>query len=160
MAFEDGVFATGRPAFDDVLMIKIQVPNQNDCVPRPVREEDKIRFPQSWKAYETGKEPVPSGMPVQEWTALTVSELKVLQACQVRTVEQLAELADAGLHRLGAGGMELKQRAQKYVTDSVSGESLKQENADLKQRVDELEEAIASLQEKKKAKRKRHKVAA
>ena len=183
MAYEDQVFATfyddalpnkrqtkltGTPVFDDCLMIKIQIPNQHDCVPRPVQDKDKVRFPKSWEAYQTGKEAAVSGYPVEEWTRLTVSELKVLQACQVKTVEQLAELPDSGLHRLGIGAMEMKMRAQRFIEEGASGPELKEKNDLLQNRIEELEATVEDLLKRvedsliatPKTKRKRHKVAA
>lgn len=161
MAYEDGVIATfydeavkdereskerGYPVFNDVLYIKIQVPNQIDCVPRPARDADKQRFPKSWEAYQTGKEPVDSGFPVDQWPQLTASEVKILQSIQVKTVEQLAELPDSGIHRLGPGGHDMKKRAKRFL-DSAS------EGAALRQRIQELERKIEELTAAKPAKR-------
>ena len=92
MAYEDGVFATfyddslknesqtkakGYAVFDDVTMVKIQVPNQQDCGPRPLQERDKKRFPKSWEAYETGSAAIEDGFPLEQWPQLTSGELKV-----------------------------------------------------------------------------------
>ena len=174
MAYEDGVFATfyddalpnptktkkeGFAVFDEVPMIRIQVPNQLDCVPRPIQDADKERFPKSWEAYKTGREPAETGFPLEQWPQLTAGELKVCQANQIKTVEQLAEVADNNLHRLGQGGVGLKTRAVKFIqslgeTDHLRQENLRltKENADIMKRLDKLESA-------KGAPRKRLKVA-
>ena len=154
MAFEDGVFATfyddamkndsktrteGFAVFDDMTMIKIQVPNQQDCVPRPLQEKDKTRFPKSWQAYETGKEATEDGFPLEQWPQLTTSELKVCHANMIKTVEQLASVADSTIHRLGQGGMGMKTRAQKFLASLGEAEVLRKENAALLKRIEALE---------------------
>jgi hypothetical protein len=158
MAFEDGVFATfcddqienpkksklaGYPVFDESrLFIKIVIPNQVDDVYRPATDADKRRFPVSYEAYKSGAEQPEEGLPVQHWPQLTTAEVKLLQAVNVKTVEQLAELPDSGLHRLGPGGQGLKQRARKFIEKAG-------ENATLRKQVQELERKIEQLTQTK-----------
>jgi hypothetical protein len=159
MAYEDGVFATfydeavhdktaskeqGCPVFNDVLYIRIQVPNSVDCVPRPATDKDKTKYPLSWQAYQTGKEPPEQGLPIAEWPQLTASELKVCQANNIKTVEQLAEVADGNIHRLGLGGQGLKNRAKKFI------EGLGEKDM-MRSRIKELESKIAKLEKKAQA---------
>ena len=161
MAYEDGVFATfyndgikndfktkkeGFPVFDTVLMLKVQVPNSTDCVPRPARDEDKKRFPKSWQAYVEGSEPAEHGYPLNQWPQITAGELKILEANQIKTVEQLAELADSGIHRLGQGGQNMKTRAQKFLASRGETETLRQENDKLRSEVSELEERLKRVE--------------
>jgi hypothetical protein len=156
MGFEDGVFAAfydeaikdeqetekrGIPVFNEMVFINIKIPNSVDDVSRPATDADKRRFPQSWQAYQTGKEPIESGFPLEEWPQLTVSELKVCHAVGVKTVEQLANLADSGIHRLGVGGQTMKNRAQKFLTNAGEIDRLRQ-------RVKELEDKIAKADKK------------
>ncbi len=163
MAFEDGVFPTfyddviqnkratkeeGYPVFDEVLMIKIQVPNQVDCVPRPATDDDKRRFPKSWQAYETGKEPEDDGFLISAWGQVSATERKILDANQIKTVEQLAEVADSGIHRLGPGGQGLKNRAKKFL----EGNGVEQ---DLRARIKELESKLAVMEAPQQAKKER-----
>lgn len=160
MAFEDGVFPTfydeavedkkasdeaGVPVFKDVLYIKIVIPNQIDCVPRPATDADKKRFPKSWEAYKTGKEPAQDGYPIEQWPLVSVSERKVLDANQIKTVEQLADVADSGLHRLGPGAMGLKKRAQKFLNSRTEVETLRRSNKELAEKIERLEEHIHQL---------------
>ena len=167
MAFEDGVFATfydeavenksetraqGHPVFTEAVYVKIMVPNQVDCVPRPMQDKDKTRFPKSWEAYETGKEPADTGFPLEHWPQLTVGELKVCQANQIKTVEQLASIADSGLHRLGQGGTDMKVRAQRLVSGVGQAEELKKENAELLKRIEALESGATPIKKRKRLK--------
>ena len=173
MAYEDGVFATfydeaiqnmrrtkveGVPVFDDTLLIKIQVPNTTDVTPRPVQDEDKRRFPKSWEAYETGKEPASDCFPLGRWAEMTPGEMRVCNANMIKTVEQLANVPDGNVHRLGQGGMAMKVRAVRFLKELSSTDEVRKENAELKKRLDRLE-ASASIPQPKKRQRKRLEVA-
>lgn len=152
MAYEDKVFATfydeavqnkretkdkGFPVFDEVLYILIKVPNQVDNVARPATDQDKQRFPKSWAAYETGKEPPLEGVPIEHWPEMTVGEVRTCQANGLKTVQQLADCADGSIHRLGMGGQDLKQRAIKYLARIGEYDSLKARIQELEAKLDE-----------------------
>lgn len=163
MAYEDGVFATfeddsvqnekktqkaGYPVFDEPrTFIKIVIPNSIDDVYRPATDADIKRFPKSYEAYQRGVAEADDGFPVEQWPQLTTAEVKLLRACNVKTVEQLAAVADSGLHRLGPGGAGLKQRAVKFL-DGLN------ETDKLRDRIKELERQIEGLQAKPAAKKK------
>jgi hypothetical protein len=155
MAFEDGVFATfiedavedkrktkaaGYPVFGEPrLFIKIVIPNAIGEKYRPATDADIKRFPVSYEAYQRGSEAPEAGLPVEHWPQVTTAEVKLLKAVNVKTVEQLAELPDSGLHRLGPGGRGLKNRAAKFL--ATAGD-----NAALKARIQELERKIEALE--------------
>ena len=172
MAFENGVFVTiyddalpdkhatkekGIPVFQDVVMIKKQVPNMVDCVPRPLQDKDKTECPKSWEAYQTGKEPAEVGYPLKEWAQLTASELRTLQANHIKTIEQLAAVADSSLQRLGAGGMNLKQRAIKFLEKNDRVKELQDEVDALQSKVQQLEKTQSTPAPKPRKKRKKRK---
>jgi hypothetical protein len=129
----------GSPVFRDVLYVEIRVPNQQDFQPRPAQDADKQRFPISWRAFQEGTEAPIEGLPLQEWPQLTGAEAKPLMACGIKTVQQLAEVADSGIHRLGAGGMSLKVRAQKYLKSLDRMDDLEKRNQELEARLQDLE---------------------
>jgi hypothetical protein len=48
--------AEGRPIFRDCPFIRIITPRRRDnVVDRPVRPEDKMRFPRQWAQYQNGE---------------------------------------------------------------------------------------------------------
>jgi hypothetical protein len=169
MAIENGIIVTfydepvedrratkekGYPVFNTMTFIDKRVPNQIDHQPRPMREEDKKDFPVSWQAYVTGNEPIENGLPVEQWPQATASEVAMLRAVTVRTVEQLADLPDSGLHRLGPGGTELKNRAQKFLKEAGEKDMLRARVQELERKIEEL----SAPAEKPKRKPKRLKV--
>ncbi len=170
MAFEDGCIVTfydepmlnksktkrntGIPIYDDITMVKILIPNQHDCAPRPMQEKDKARFPKSWQAYETGREPAEDGTPLADWAQITPGEMKTCLANNVKTVEMLAEVADQTLPTLGPGAVSLRQRAVKFLADRNEMPALREE-------LDELRAELAELKaSKKKAPKKKMRVVA
>ena len=180
MAYEDGVLATiydeavkdksasknkGYPVFADSIYIKIQVPNQVDCVPRPLQEKDKTRFPKTWEAYVTGKEPAESGFPLDQWPQITTGEVKVCQANHIKTVEQLADTADSNIHRLGPGGSSMKNKAIKFLKERDGTDELRAKNDELAAKLELALTRIEALEgrapdaEEVTPKRKRLKVA-
>jgi cell division protein ZapA (FtsZ GTPase activity inhibitor) len=160
MAYEDSVFPTfymgairnrseskkqQREVIDDVLKIKIVVPNQRDTVDRPATEADKKRFPKSWQAFLDGVEPPVEGHALEKWNQITKGELMMCQANHIKTVEQLAEIADVGLNRLGPGAQALKNNAKKFLAGLNETDELKKENAELLKRIGAQEERIDEL---------------
>jgi hypothetical protein len=160
VAYEDGVFPTffmdtmrnpseskkqQREVYDDMLMIKIQVPNQTTIVPRPATEADKRRFPISWQAYETGVEPPEEGFPLEQWPEITAGEVATCKAVHVKTVEQLAELADGSMHKMGPGALNLKNRAKKFLERLGERDALRKENEELNKRIATQDERIDEL---------------
>lgn len=152
----------GRPIFDKVPFVQILVPGQNLDIPdRPVQDEDKSRWPDQWKAFVNKSNPVEKGTPIEEWPALDVSQVAQLKAINVFTVEQLADLPDSGIQRIGPGGRSLQNKAKAYI-ESAKGDSdmyaAIEENDKLKEELsllkDELKE-VKALVERQQIKKKR-----
>ncbi|MBX2825817.1 MAG: hypothetical protein KTR33_13885 [Gammaproteobacteria bacterium] len=167
MAFEDGCIVSfyddavlnnfktkkeGHPVYDDVVMVKIVVPNQLDCVPRPVQDKDKQRFPKSWEAYEKGSTVEETGYLLKEWAQIRASELKICQANNIFTVEMLANVSDQTLPRLGPHAVELRKRAAKFLEVDNRIE-------EMQSRITALEAENEDLKAKPKRAPRRHKVA-
>ena len=127
----------GRPIFVGRPYIKIMVPaDPKSLVDRPLKDEDKKRFPAAFHRY-TQRDRTVDGTPLREWPYLTATRLMELHALHIFTVEQLAALEEPG--RIGMDGHELKKRAAQFLQppDHVEQELLA-EVADLRMQVDEL----------------------
>lgn len=128
----------GRPIFVGKPYIKIMVPaDPKSLVDRPLKEEDKARFPEAWRRYEERDSSI-DGTPLREWPYLTSTRLMELHALKIFTVEQLAALAEPG--RIGPDGHDLKKRAEQFLqpSDDVEQE-LRAEIADLRLHNTELQ---------------------
>ena len=47
-----------------------------------------------------------TGLPLQEWAPLSRSQVLELKANHIHTVEQLSEIPDSGLEKLGMGARD------------------------------------------------------
>lgn len=173
MAYEDGGFRTffwdelfnksetkkqGRPIYTKTLMIQSVIPNQTTDVPRPATEEDKRKYPLSYAAFESGQEAPEDGTPLEKWHEITKGEIAMCKAVQIKTVEQLASVADQNIEKMGPSAMNLKTRAKRFLESLNEGSVLRQENEELRERIAQLEasfEALAEPKAEKKANGKR-----
>lgn len=80
-------------------------------------------LPQTWydgfsRAYESwlkGEEVPIAGTAIKGWPVLSPSAQKTIIAAGIRTVEDLAELPEAELSRIGTGALSFKQKAQNWL---------------------------------------------
>ncbi len=101
----------------------------------------------SWKAGEAA--PV-NGTPLAAWPGATPQLVKALNPANIRSIEDLAEMEDSSIVRIGMPGLREKQtqaraflEAQKTIS-GVSGEvvTLREKNESLSREVAELKELI------------------
>lgn len=90
----------GRPIYDEIPSISIQYPGMDETV-RRIEPRDIEAYPELYKAFKNGSEPVQDGTPLQEWTLLPGSAMRELQYFGFKTVEQLAEANDDVKRRMG-----------------------------------------------------------
>lgn len=142
----------GHPVYTDVPYVKIITPgNDKEIINRRVKDDDKKRWPKQWAAFQANKKIEYDGTPIEQWPQVSAAQAATLKAMNVFTVEQLAEIADQNVGRIGMGMMDLKNKAKAYLEWQAGESSVQkyaQQNRRLKERVDQLEEQIAALEEK------------
>lgn len=146
--------AQGRPIFEDVDYIRIQVPGDATTrIERPVRSGDSEAYPLQWAAYRNNERQAQTGTPVSEWPAITRSQAEMLISIGFHTVEQVAAASDQHISNAGMGAFGIREKARAFL-DSASGTADIQamaaanrrqldEIAALKRKVSELSEAAA-----------------
>jgi hypothetical protein len=90
----------GRPIFDEIPSISIQWPGGDETV-RRIEPQDIHEYPELYKAFSIGNEPIESGTPLVEWPPISGSAVRELQYIGFKTVEQLAEANDSLRSKLG-----------------------------------------------------------
>lgn len=90
----------GRPIFDEIPSISIQWPGGDETV-RRIEPQDIQEYPELYKAFSIGNEPIESGTPLVEWPPISGSAVRELQYIGFKTVEQLAEANDSLRAKLG-----------------------------------------------------------
>lgn len=106
----------GRPIFEEREYVEIIIAgDKNTVVDRPVRDEDKQRFPGEYDAFQKGQDAPVVGTPIEQWPLLNKSQVAELKGIHVMTVEALAALSDSQLQKLGPGGRSLKSKAETWL---------------------------------------------
>ena len=145
----------GRAIFEDREYIRIIQPgNKENIIERPASEMDIQRFPRHYQAFKqrTGNEELIEGTRLEEWPALTRSQVAELKYMNVMTVEQLANLSDANAQ--GFMGINLlKQKAKAFLEVSETNKAaeelteLRNQNALLMEKMEAMQSEFAAMQE-------------
>lgn len=140
--------AEGREIFEDRDYVRIRVAgNDKECYFQPVKEQDKLRFPEEWSAYCKGAEVVRTGTPIERWPQVTPAQVRNLKVLNVFTVEDLAAISDVNLHKLGPGASQLRNDAKRFL--EVAGAMANQHEMDeLRKANAEQAETIRQLVDK------------
>lgn len=138
----------GRPIFKDIPFIRIE--NPGDRLNVFVGKADdyfKNLYPREWKAFEAGMEAPVTGTPLAQWPQITKSQAKEAEYFNIRTVEQLAEVPESALTRMGMGWSTLRKKAQDWLA-AAAGEApitaLQAENERLRAEFEALKASLAN----------------
>ena len=138
-------------------VFKIEVPQWVLNMKQDVRND---RLPSAWMdqyldAYEkwkTGQAMPLQGTPIKGWGVLSPAQQAVLTGLMILTVEDLAQLNDEGLQRIGMGALDLRTKARAWISQIHDKGPLTLENAKLKQdlvtqqgEIDTLKAQVAKL---------------
>lgn len=138
---ENASMEEGRPIFKDVEYVDIRVAgSRNGHVCRPARPDDKNRFPEHYKAFKNRVEMPTEGTPLVEWAVITRSQAEELAFFNVKTVEQLASMADTQANKF-MGMNSLRQKARDWVEEAKAEAPALKMAEDLRER----DETIAAL---------------
>lgn len=136
----------GRPVFDDVEMIEIQI-DRNDVRATPVTKKHIEQYPALYLAFKQGlSQDAAEGTPLKEWPAIKRSQAESLATAGLRTVEHLAAASDAKLQQIGPL-MALRQKARDWLEEAQKGaglSALRAENDELKRRLQAVESMLAT----------------
>jgi hypothetical protein len=140
----------GKEVYREAVYLRIQIPGQRGFeYLQPLREEDKLRWPQAWRRYLDQTAVV--GTRLDQWAEMPRSIAKLLQSRGIPTVEALGAVNDAnlniGLH--GNQAREWRDRARKQlgaVQAAAAAQTIADEKAVLERKVAELTESMAQMQ--------------
>jgi hypothetical protein len=137
----------GRPIYEDFVFVEIRIPgDKNTVIQRKVKDEDKERFAPQWARFQSGADQV-IGTPLSVWGGLNASQVAELQAMNVTTVEQLAEVSDTHVSKW-TGLMGLRTRAKEFIAISKEAGAVLKMQAELEKRdeqISQLQEAVRAL---------------
>jgi len=138
-----------RPMFKEVEYVDIKIPgNRGAGACRPATDADKNRFPDHYRAFKDRTETAQDmGMPLVEWPAISRSRCEELSFFNVKTVEQLATMADTQCGQF-MGLTSLREKAKQWLTNAEKEKPLweaDQKNRELQGQIDELKDTVSSL---------------
>ena len=153
--------AEGRPIYDDVDMIRVHTPGSRDTLVAPAHAGYQKRFPGQWGQYVKNVEQTASGTPLKVVPWLTMSQVAELATFNVKSVEQLAGMADNVANKF-MNHHALKQQATAFLEAAKGAAPLLKMQKELETRdeqIAELQTAIKAMQEAIRAERDTAKVA-
>lgn len=127
--------------YEDVVWVKIfNKGDSKNIQERPVRDSDKERWPEHWKAFKENSEAPLNGIPLDDFPQITPAERMRLKSMHVRTVEELVDLPDNQLERLGGRGRSIHKAAREYLAyrEGKKVTDLEDEIEELKKQIKEL----------------------
>lgn len=151
----------GRYVERDVDVALVTPPGSRDVMVHAVedwlknlqRNVVEMRMPQGWldryrEQYEhwrKGEELPLNGTPIKGWGVISPAQAKNLISLNILTVEDLAQLNDEGIRRIGMGGVDLKHKANAWLRQLEDKGLLTQEHAALKAENKSLKDQLDSL---------------
>lgn len=139
----------GRPMFRTEEFVEITFAGNPLNVPvLKVTDEHRKRWPEHYKQFKDGQERQVVGMPLEQWPQVTLDQVEGLKALKIFSVEDLANLDDQGLQRLGMGGRELRAKAEAYIKaakDASYIHAAAKREEEMDRRFKEQEEAMAQM---------------
>lgn len=149
--------AEGAPAYDDIDMVRVIHPGENDGngIETQALDIHKYRWPRQWEAYQKGQEFKQNGTPVEMLFPSSPATAQELKAKNIYTIQQLAVLDDnvitrnPMLHHHRVRALQYLEAAKKgsnhhelVAKNEVLESDLTQAKADL----EEMKQQIAALQ--------------
>lgn len=150
----------GRPVFDTVDWCEVRVLGEPDTISGPVHKmqpDPRERFPRAWEQYQRDKSTEGlTGTLLKHVTWLEKGEVETLHHAGIKTLENLASVADSAITRI-PGGLVLRQKARDLLKASASEAPLQQMSEELAKRDAEIASLKTQIQEILAAKQRRSK---
>jgi hypothetical protein len=105
-----------------------------------INPDDKYRH-EAYLAWKEGAEPPVNGSSLKEWPPISPSQLKELNARNIRSIEELAELPDDYLPSFGPGYRALRDKAREWLRSAKDIGQVVSQVTVLRDQVKELQES-------------------
>lgn len=140
----------GRPIYYDREYVEIIVPgDKTTTINRPVRDMDKRRFAERYKAFKSDEQQVNVGTPLSAWPGITRSQVEELKYFKIFTVEQLVSIPDTVAQRF-MGINILRKRASDFLAAAEGVAHETQLQSELEKRDNQIAALTNAVEELKK----------
>ena len=141
---EEASKKAGRPIYNDVEIIEVRVPGDPDMRRDVVTDDHKRRYPKQYIAFKKGQtQETVSGTPLAVWAPMKRSQVEEARHFGVHTVQQLAQLSDGNMQRLGPGWIAMRNLARDWEKAANDGAAL----AQLRSALDAAEARIKTMED-------------
>lgn len=161
---------SGLAKFRDVEMIEVLIPGDRSPIHRKVKEEDKIRFKRQYDVFKESNSSEIQGTHLNQFPFISAAQRKELEYLNIFTGEQLINMPDGNIDKIGIGGRELIKKVKAFMEmakDSAVAVAMAEENEKLRAEMDLLKEQMALIlkaqdeaQNESPKQRKRHEIQA
>lgn len=151
----------GRYIAKDVDMVEVRQIGASDCIIYEVETWLKQiqadlkggRLPaqfaefynESYRRWKAGQEMPVEGTPIKGWQVITPAQQDMLIHAGIRTVEDMADLNDEGLKKVGMGAIDLKNKAKAWLAVGQDKGKLTQEMAAMQKENELLKGTVDKL---------------
>lgn len=104
-----------RPVYYNANYVRIIRPGERDVVDREATEVDAMRWPRQWQAFQNEQAQVPDGTPIEVMYPQDPALCLEMKRLAIHTVEQLANLGEPGIQRLGMGARDRVHQAKAFL---------------------------------------------
>lgn len=117
-------------------------------------ENDILRFPEQWDKYKNNQKQdyIGDGLTIDQLPGITKEQAVICKHLKLFTIEQVANITDIGIKRLGSNGRALVEACKKYSGGTGALEKKLDAQDDV---IKQLQEEIAALNIKKTRRRKK-----
>jgi hypothetical protein len=108
---------SGHQIYRDEERVKIHIPGNSLSTPvERVNDLHRQRWPDAYKRFKEGLEMSHEGTPLELWPPMkSKAQVLWLKSLDIHTVEQMAQVSDFNLGKLGIGALGLRQLAKAYL---------------------------------------------
>lgn len=119
--------------------------NKLDVQGGRLAESHAKAYEESYQRWKAGQEMPVHGTPIKSWPVISPAQVEILIRVGLRTVEDLADLNDEGLRKIGMGAVELKNKAKNWMSASNDKGKLTQDMTALQRTNEQLLNTVTTL---------------
>lgn len=107
-------YEAGKDVYVPMEFVTIRTPGARDFTHAPVTDYHQWRFPVDYANFKRGQDGSMAGTPIEEWSAVSPTQVQELKHQNIYTVEQIAQLSDS-VNGVIRGFYHLKGQAKQFL---------------------------------------------
>jgi len=142
-----------RPIYTDKLYISVRAPGEKDPIFDGEAKDTHIeRFLPIYERFLNNQENLANGTDLKFLPTISEEQEELCKSLSIYTLEQLAEVKDVAIAKLGMGGRALVSDAKKYIKGTSEVGALRKQLETMQNKINDLEKQNEALKGKPKPK--------